>query len=86
MKISDTALVAYDLYYLQQNHFMRDNQFLDYVYFETSTSSPYQIRRIEELNKVRVKLLRAFYSNKKKQKKKKMIRIILFISASYWPV
>lgn len=29
--------------------------FLDYVYFETSTSSPYQIRRIEELNKVRIK-------------------------------
>jgi len=24
------------------------------VYFETSTSSPYQIRRIEELNKVRI--------------------------------
>ncbi|CRK94880.1 CLUMA_CG008372, isoform A [Clunio marinus] len=23
----------------------------DYVYFETSSSSPYQIRRIEELNK-----------------------------------
>lgn len=23
----------------------------DYVFFETSTSSPYQIRRIEELNK-----------------------------------
>lgn len=27
--------------------------FVDYVYFETATSSPYQIRRIEELNKVR---------------------------------
>lgn len=27
--------------------------FIDYVYFETATSSPYQIRRIEELNKVR---------------------------------
>lgn len=25
--------------------------FTDYVYFETSSSSPYQIRRIEELNK-----------------------------------
>jgi hypothetical protein len=25
----------------------------DYVYFETSSTSPYQIRRIEELNKVR---------------------------------
>lgn len=25
--------------------------FLDYVYFETSSTSPYQIRRIEELNK-----------------------------------
>lgn len=24
----------------------------DYVYFETSSTSPYQIRRIEELNKV----------------------------------
>lgn len=24
---------------------------LDYVYFETSSTSPYQIRRIEELNK-----------------------------------
>lgn len=28
-------------------------RFADYVYFETSSSSPYQIRRIEELNKVR---------------------------------
>lgn len=27
--------------------------FVDYVYFETSSSTPYQIRRIEELNKVR---------------------------------
>lgn len=27
--------------------------FPDYVYFETSSTSPYQIRRIEELNKVR---------------------------------
>lgn len=26
--------------------------FSDYVYFETSSTSPYQIRRIEELNKV----------------------------------
>lgn len=27
--------------------------FPDYVYFETSSTSPYQIRRIEELNKVK---------------------------------
>lgn len=27
--------------------------FSDYVYFETSSTSPFQIRRIEELNKVR---------------------------------
>jgi hypothetical protein len=29
----------------------------DYVYFETSSTSPYQIRRIEELNKVRYAFL-----------------------------
>ena len=29
----------------------RDYRHSDYVYFETSSSSPYQIRRIEELNK-----------------------------------
>lgn len=28
-----------------------NNSFSDYVYFETSSTSPYQIRRIEELNK-----------------------------------
>lgn len=27
------------------------SSFTDYVYFETSSTSPYQIRRIEELNK-----------------------------------
>ena len=28
----------------------------DYVYFETNQSQPYQIRRIEELKKVRLRL------------------------------
>lgn len=35
--------------------------FIDYVYFETSATAPYQIRRIEELIKV-VKLLSASFT------------------------
>lgn len=33
--------------------------FADYVYFENSSSNPYLIRRIEELNKVRAQLSNA---------------------------
>ncbi|MPC33524.1 Metastasis-associated protein MTA3 [Portunus trituberculatus] len=32
----------------------------DYVYFETSSTSPYQIRRIEELNKFFISLMHNF--------------------------
>jgi hypothetical protein len=32
---------------------MQISLFADYVYFENSSSNPYLIRRIEELNKVR---------------------------------
>ena len=51
------------LWYLPMNWFLimlclyLSFAFSDYVFFETSSTSPYQIRRIEELNKVR-----AFYS------------------------
>lgn len=36
-----------------QNTYMQLSLFADYVYFENSSSNPYLIRRIEELNKVR---------------------------------
>ncbi|KAK6036560.1 hypothetical protein COOONC_25935 [Cooperia oncophora] len=34
----------------------------DYVYFETPENTPYQIRRIEDLNKVRQHLNSRFFS------------------------